>query len=195
MDGLIEQRQPTLDRALELLARIRAEAEAQSLSLALCVVDPGGNVIAGQRMDGAALGAMQLAVGKAYTAVLWGTRSGDFMGSTQPGGDDWGFNATDPRIVVYAGGLPLYVDGALVGSGRQRRNGGAGRGLRPSRCALTGLHGRLLVGSRAAYYLRLDVKLHAAQSTSSLLAMKPPCSARPLMNVAARDGRLKLERG
>lgn len=115
MDGLIEQRQPTLDRALELLARIRAEAEAQSLSLALCVVDPGGNVIAGQRMDGAALGAMQLAVGKAYTAVLWGTRSGDFMGSTQPGGDDWGFNATDPRIVVYAGGLPLYVDGALVG--------------------------------------------------------------------------------
>ena len=66
-------------------------------------------------MDGAALGAMQLASGKAYTAVLWGMRSGDFMESTQPGGDDWGFNATDERIVVYAGGLPLFADGELVG--------------------------------------------------------------------------------
>jgi uncharacterized protein GlcG (DUF336 family) len=66
-------------------------------------------------MDGAALGAMQLAVGKAYTSVLWGAPTGDFMGSTQPGGDDWGWNMTDPRIVVYAGGLPLFVNGELVG--------------------------------------------------------------------------------
>ena len=37
------------------------------------------------------------------------------MQSTQPGGDDWGWNATDPRIVVYAGGLPLHAEGELVG--------------------------------------------------------------------------------
>jgi uncharacterized protein GlcG (DUF336 family) len=42
-------------------------------------------------------------------------RSGSFMDSTQPGGDDWGFNVTDDRIVVYAGGVPLYADGVLVG--------------------------------------------------------------------------------
>jgi uncharacterized protein GlcG (DUF336 family) len=66
-------------------------------------------------MDGAALGAMRLAVGKAYTAALWAMRSGDFAASTQPGGDDWGFNATDERIVVYAGGLPLFAGGELVG--------------------------------------------------------------------------------
>ena len=66
-------------------------------------------------MDGAALGALQLADGKAYTAVLWGVRSGYFMETTQPGGEDWGFNATDPRVVVYAGGVPLFVDGMLVG--------------------------------------------------------------------------------
>src|SRR5438477_4155442 len=115
MDGLIEQRHPSLAQALELLAAVRAEADARALHLAMCVVDAGGHVIASQRMDGAALGAMQLAVGKAYTAVLWGTRSGYFMDTTQPGGDDWGFNVTDPRVVVYAGGVPLFVDGALVG--------------------------------------------------------------------------------
>jgi uncharacterized protein GlcG (DUF336 family) len=97
------------------VARIRGEAEARSLALAVCVVDPGGHVIASARMDGAALGAMPLAIGKAYTAALWGMPTGAFMESTQPGGADWGFNATDERVVVYAGGLPLYVDGDLVG--------------------------------------------------------------------------------
>jgi uncharacterized protein GlcG (DUF336 family) len=67
-------------------------------------------------MDGVALGAMQLAVGKAYTAVLWGTRSGYFMETTQPGGEDWGFNVADPRVVVYAGGVPLFANGQLVGA-------------------------------------------------------------------------------
>ena len=116
MDGLVEQHHPSLEFALDLIARVRSEAEARSLSLAICVVDGGGHVIACQRMDGAALGAMRLASGKAYTAVLWGTRSGDFMESTQPGGVDWGFNATDERIVVYAGGVPLHADGRLVGA-------------------------------------------------------------------------------
>jgi uncharacterized protein GlcG (DUF336 family) len=115
VESLVDRRHPSLDLALELLARIRAEAGARSLELASCVVDAGGHTIASQRMDGAPLGAMPLAVGKAYTAVLWGTPTGAFMESTQPGGADWGWNATDERIVVYAGGLPLYADGVLVG--------------------------------------------------------------------------------
>ena len=116
MEGLIEQSHPSLGLALELLARIRIEADARALSLALCVVDAGGHVVASQRMDGAALGAMRLAIGKAYTAVLWGVRSGYFMESTQPGGDDWGFNTTDARIVVYAGGVSLFAGGRLIGA-------------------------------------------------------------------------------
>ena len=116
MDRLLQQSHLSLDLALDLLERVRAEAETRGLALAIAVVDPGGHVVATQRMDGAALGTMSLATGKAYTAVLWGTRSGHFMTSTQPGGDDWGFNATDPRIVVYAGGVPMVVDGRLVGA-------------------------------------------------------------------------------
>jgi len=116
MDRLIGQRNPSLALALDLLERVRAEAQARSLALAVCVVDSGGHVVASQRMDGVALGAMRLAVGKAYTAALWGARTGDFTDSTQPGGADWGWNTTDERIVVYAGGLPLYADGELVGA-------------------------------------------------------------------------------
>ena len=112
---LLDEHRPSLALALRLLDGVRAEAEARSLALAMCVVDAGGHVIAEQRMDGAALGAMRLAEGKAYTAVLWGTRTGDFTESTQPGGADWGWNTTDPRVVVYGGGIPLLADGALVG--------------------------------------------------------------------------------
>jgi uncharacterized protein GlcG (DUF336 family) len=115
VDGLISRRQLSLDLALRLLARVREEAGARDLSLAAAVVDGAGHVLASQRMDGAALGAMRLAVGKAFTAVSWATPTGEFGSSTQPGGDDWGWNTTDERIVVYAGGLPLLVDGELVG--------------------------------------------------------------------------------
>ena len=114
-DGLIQSRRISLELALALLERVRAEAAGRDLALAIAVVDDAGQVVASQRMDGAALGAMQLAVGKAYTSVLWGMPTGEFTQSTQPGGDDWGWNTTDPRIVVYAGGLPLLVGGELVG--------------------------------------------------------------------------------
>ena len=114
-DGLIQSRRISLELALALLERVRAEAAGRDLALAIAVVDDAGQVVASQRMDGAALGAMQLAVGKAYTSVLWGMPTGEFTQSTQPGGDDWGWNTTDPRIVVYAGGLPLLAGGELVG--------------------------------------------------------------------------------
>ena len=94
---------------------MRAEAATRGLALAVCVVDAGGHVVASARMDGAPLGAMRLARGKAHTAVLWDMPSGDLMASTQPGGADWGFNVADRRIVVYAGGIPLHADGMLVG--------------------------------------------------------------------------------
>jgi corrinoid adenosyltransferase len=116
VDGLVSRQHLSLELALSLLARVRQEAEARDLSLAAAVVDGSGHVLASQRMDGAALGAMQLAVGKAYTAASWATPSGEFGRSTQPDGDDWGWNTTDSRIVVYAGGIPLLVDGELVGA-------------------------------------------------------------------------------
>ena len=116
MDGLVSRRHLSLDLALSLLARVREEAETRNLSLAAAVVDSAGHVLASQRMDGTPLGAMQLAIGKAYTAASWATPSGEFSDSTQPGGDDWGWNTTDARIVVYAGGIPLLADGELVGA-------------------------------------------------------------------------------
>lgn len=113
---LREFREIGLEAALRLIDEVRAEATRQGLAVAVAVADRGGNAVASARMDGAALGAMTLAVDKAYTAVLWQVPTGEFMGSTQPGGVDWGFNTTTGgRVVVYAGGLPITSGGELVG--------------------------------------------------------------------------------
>jgi uncharacterized protein GlcG (DUF336 family) len=110
------QREVSLEQAFELLLHVRDAAVGQDLAVAAAVVDRGGHTVASARMDGTALGAMTLAVDKAYTAVLWQTPTGEFMASTQPGGADWAFNTTTGgRIVVYAGGLPLFEDSGLIG--------------------------------------------------------------------------------
>ena len=116
MAGSVSQQEVSLDQALQLLEVVRTAASGQGLAVAAAVADRGGNAVASARMDGAALGAMTLAVDKAYTAVLWQVPTGEFMASTQPGGADWGFNTTTGgRVVVYAGGLPLFEDGMLIG--------------------------------------------------------------------------------
>jgi glc operon protein GlcG len=107
----------SLDQALAWLAAVRDEAGREGLAVAAAVVDRGGHIVASARMDGSPLGAMVLAVDKAYTAVLWQMPTGEFMESTQPGGADWGFTSTSGgRIVVYAGGLPLFAGDGLIGA-------------------------------------------------------------------------------
>ena len=116
-DGVLDRREVGLALALRVLEAVRAEAERASLRVSAAVVDRGGNVVASARMDDAPLGAMPLAIDKAYTAVLWETPTGEFMQSTQPGGPDWGFNTTTGgRVVVYAGGLPVLENGRLIGA-------------------------------------------------------------------------------
>jgi glc operon protein GlcG len=142
-DGLIEQREIGLDLAQAILASLRAVAAREGIPGALAVCDRAGNMIAFARMDGAPLGASELAINKAHTAVLWQMRSGEFQGSTQPGGDDWGLTASaGGRIVVYAGGVPVHVGDGLVGA--VGMSGGTGE--QDEACVLEALSANGLAG-------------------------------------------------
>ena len=106
-----------LDAALELLAAARTEAERRGLAIAAVVTDPGGNLVAASRMDGAPFGVVTVALDKAYTSVAFGVPSGDWAESTAPGAPDWGFQgALGGRMAVYPGGVPLVRDGVIVGA-------------------------------------------------------------------------------
>jgi uncharacterized protein GlcG (DUF336 family) len=109
--------QVTLATALRLVEAAVAHGTTKGVPVAVAVADAAGNVVASARMDDAPLGALRLAVDKAYTSALWQMPSGDLHRSSQPGGDDWGVTSTEAgRIVVYAGGLPILADGALAGA-------------------------------------------------------------------------------
>jgi len=86
------------------------------MAMGIAVVDTGGNVVAAARMDGAQLVALPLATDKAYTAVAFGRPTEAWAESSAPGGSDWGLSTVlQGRLVVFAGGLPIVVEGELVG--------------------------------------------------------------------------------
>lgn len=117
IDAFTNRPQITLATALRLVEAAVAHGESASLPVAVAVSDAAGNVVASARMDDAPLGAMQLAADKAYTSALWQMPSGDLHESSQPGGGDWGVTSTEGgRIIVYAGGLPIFANGILAGA-------------------------------------------------------------------------------
>lgn len=115
-DGLQRRHEVGLDLAQAILAGVCAEAAARGVRMGAAVVDLGGALVAAVRMDGAQLPAVALATDKAYTAVAFASPTEAWAASTQPGGADWGLSTTlGGRLVVFAGGLPIVVDGALAG--------------------------------------------------------------------------------
>lgn len=83
----------------------------------VAVVDESGVLKALQRMDGAPLISVQIAQDKAYTAAGFGIPSHgwyDFIKDDPPlaVGAPTGID----RLVVFGGGFPLQVGGALVGA-------------------------------------------------------------------------------
>ena len=112
----VVRRDLTLDLALRMIHGAAQEATRREVAMGLAVVDTGGQVVATARMDGAQLIAVDLATDKAYTAVALGQPTEAWAASTQPGGSDWGLCTTlGGRLVVFAGGLPVKVDGHVVG--------------------------------------------------------------------------------
>jgi uncharacterized protein GlcG (DUF336 family) len=81
------------------------------------VVDAGGNLVVFGRMDGAEIAGPVLAVDKAYTAVANRTATSELADLAAPGGELFGLHANGGgRFVIFAGGVPIAVEGAVVGA-------------------------------------------------------------------------------
>lgn len=96
-----------------------AEAKAEGIDVPMCiaVVDRGANLVAFHRMDGAMLASVDIARGKAYTAVGLQMPTHELAAEAQPGESLFGIEATnDGRIVVFGGGFPLREGGEIVGA-------------------------------------------------------------------------------
>lgn len=103
----------TLEDAKKALAAGEAEAKKNNWNVAIAILDAGGHLIAFQRMDDTQIGSVNIAIGKARTAVNF-KRPTKAMEDIVAGGRI-AFVAID-GITPVQGGLPVVVDGKVIGS-------------------------------------------------------------------------------
>ncbi|MFC3704735.1 heme-binding protein [Devosia honganensis] len=95
----------------------RARAEAIGVPMCIAITDEGGNLIAFERMDGGKVTSITIAIDKSYTASAAKKATHEYGASSQPGSPAYGINsAIGGRLMVVGGGLPVLVDGAVVGA-------------------------------------------------------------------------------
>lgn len=95
------------------------EAKAASIGIAynIAVVDAGGALVAFTRQDGALVGSIDLAIGKAITARLFDKRTSDLAKMAQPGAPLFGIEQSNGgKVVIFGGGLPVLIGGEIVGA-------------------------------------------------------------------------------
>jgi uncharacterized protein GlcG (DUF336 family) len=106
-----------LETATRLVAAGQQAATGIGVAMNIAIVDTAGNLIAFQRMDGAWLGSIDVALRKAKTSALFPVPSAVIGEMSQPGGPIYGVESTNGGLVSFGGGLPLATaDGTVVGA-------------------------------------------------------------------------------
>jgi uncharacterized protein GlcG (DUF336 family) len=101
----------TIDGAMRLLHAAMAKAREINVPECVAVVDAGGHLLAFARMDGAFALSFDTALRKAQTAASYGVATGDIAA----GIDLKLAIATEGKRINLPGGLPVIVDGHLIG--------------------------------------------------------------------------------
>ncbi len=106
---------------LEDARRVISAAEKKALEIGqpmnIAVVDAGGNLVAHVRMDGAWIGSIDISMKKAYTSRAFDIATKDLAEYSQSGGQFFGIHASNNgKIMIFAGGIPLYREGQVVGA-------------------------------------------------------------------------------
>jgi ATP:cob(I)alamin adenosyltransferase len=95
-----------------------AEAKATELGVPIvfAAVDAGGNLVLLHRMADSLLGSIDIAVNKAFTSAAFRLPTAALKDASTPSGDLHGIqNSNAGRVVVFGGGLPVFVDGRIAG--------------------------------------------------------------------------------
>jgi glc operon protein GlcG len=100
--------------AQKLLEAAESEAAKHSWKENIAVVDTHGDLVAFVRMDGAQLGSIPIAQGKARTATRFRRDTRAFFNAIQTGNPY--ISTLDPTLIASPGGFPLVEDGKIIGA-------------------------------------------------------------------------------
>ena len=103
----------TLAAAKEIAAAAETEAARNSWRVVIAITDDGGNLIYLQRMDDTQFGSVDVAITKARAAVAFKRPTKAFADLVA---DNQSQYLSLPGTIALEGGVPLVINGAIVGS-------------------------------------------------------------------------------
>ena len=106
-----------LEAARRVIAAAEAHADELGQPMNIAVVDAGGDLVAHVRQDGAWIGSVDISISKAWTSRAFDITTKDLGDNAQPNAQFFGIHTTNQgRVAIFAGGVPLLRDGAVVGA-------------------------------------------------------------------------------
>jgi len=103
------------EEARDIVAKVGDRLDAQGQGAAVAVVDAHGELVAFLRTDTCKLPSITIAIHNAFTAAREGVESGVLGEQSRTEGFPL-TNFGDPRYVGWGGGVPIVVDGAVIGA-------------------------------------------------------------------------------
>ena len=110
-----ERREIGHAEARGLVTMVGDRLAAQGEGAAVAVVDAHGELVAFLRTDGCGLASINIAIHKAFTAAREHVES-SVLGERSRAEDFPITNFGDPRYVGWGGGVPIVVDGDVIGA-------------------------------------------------------------------------------
>ncbi len=105
----------TLEQAKRVMAGAEAEAGKNSWPVVIAVVDSGGNLVMLSRLDNAQWGSIDVARGKAHSAVAFRRPTKVFQDAIGQGGANLRLLNLS-GVSLLEGGIPIVVDGKIIGA-------------------------------------------------------------------------------
>lgn len=105
----------TLENAKKAAGPALAEARKNNWSMAVAIVDTSGTLVYYEKMDDTQIGSAEVAIDKARSAALFKRPTKAFQDALAAGGEGLRVLKLQGAIPV-EGGLPLVVDGKIVGA-------------------------------------------------------------------------------
>jgi len=102
------------EKARALVEAAGAEAKKHNWALNVAVVDPNGDLVAFERMDGAQLASISISQHKARVAARYRRETVIFENGVQKAGLNYILTLDD--VVASRGGIPLVEGGKLIGA-------------------------------------------------------------------------------
>lgn len=103
----------TSDEVMKMAAAAEAYAVANQWSVTIAIFDDGGHLLHLHRMDGAAPGTVEMAIGKGRTYALGRRESKAYEEIVLQGRVSF---LSAPLVGLVEGGVPIVADGETVGS-------------------------------------------------------------------------------